>query len=191
MLKIERDPWVVTGWDIRQYSFCPVIPWLRSNYGIEEPATYSMELGKDVSKEGMESLANELRLPKPWLFEVLIENYELGITGKVDLLGGSKWFVVVEVKRFKRVSNFNHFLNQLLFYSYLVNTTVGPVRYSYLVLGDEVRKYLVGDYEFSIIRKLIRKVRSIKLSEKPPSALRDSRKCLGCWYRRYCSFLIN
>ena len=99
MLKIERDPWVVTGWDIRQYSFCPVIPWLRSNYGIEEPATYSMELGKDVSKEDMESLANELRLPKPWLFEVLIENYELGITGKVDLLGGSKWFVVVEVKR--------------------------------------------------------------------------------------------
>ncbi len=190
LLRIERDPWVITGWDIRQYSFCPLIPWLRSNYGIEEPPTYSMELGRELCIERRELIASELRVPKPWRFEVMVENYDLGIAGKIDLLGGSKWFAVVEVKGFRRC-NFSHFLNQLLFYTYLVNSTVGPVRYSYLVLGDEVRKYVVGDYELSKVRKLISRVRRIKLSNEPPQVVKDVSKCLGCWYSRYCSFLIS
>ena len=184
MFRPEKDVWYVTGWDVRQFTYCPVIPWLRANYGVEEPPTFSMALGLEVGKDVKESVAKKLNLPKPWRFEVRIDDYGDGLSGTVDILAGSKWFAVVEVKAFKR-RRFEHFTSQLFFYVYLVNKVLGPVREAYLVLGDEVVSYVVDEYVLKKASELVRKVREVKASAKPPNP-RVGRHCSCCWYRRYC-----
>jgi len=184
LFRPERDVWYVTGWDVRQFTYCPVIPWLRANYGVEEPPTFSMALGLDVGRDVKELIARKLNLPKPWRFEVRVDDHREGLSGTVDILAGSRWFAVVEVKAFKR-RRFEHFTSQLFFYVYLVNKALGPVRESYLVLGDEVVSYVVDEYVLKKASELVRKVREVKASAKPPNPRRGTH-CSYCWYRRYC-----
>ena len=186
MFRPERDVWYVTGWDVRQYTYCPVIPWVRANYGVEEPPTFSMSLGLEVGREVKEAVAKKLNLPKPWRFEVRVDDHVRGLSGTIDILAGSKWYAVVEVKAFKR-RRYEHFTNQLIFYAYLVNSAVGPVRKAYLVLGDEVIEYIVDEHLLKRAAEVVRKVREVKTCLKHPSP-HEGGHCGYCWYRRYCLF---
>ncbi|OYT44399.1 MAG: CRISPR-associated protein Cas4 [Desulfurococcales archaeon ex4484_42] len=187
MFRPVRDSWYISGWDVRQYTYCPMIPWLKANYSIEEPPTYSMELGSSIEKEHKESVAKKLKLPKPWRFNIVIQDVKEGLVGIIDILAGKGPYIVVEVKAFKR-NNYEHYITQLLLYTYIVNKVLGPVRNAYLVLGNKVIKYEITDETIKRVRKLIAKVRAIKTSTTPPLVRRSS-KCNSCWYRRYCRYL--
>ena len=145
MFRPIRDSWYISGWDVRQYIYCPMIPWLKANYSIEEPPTYSMELGNNIEKEHKESLAKKLRLPKPWRFNVVIQDVKEGLVGVIDILAGKGPYIVVEIKAFKR-NSYEHYITQLLLYTYIVNKVLGPVRDSYLILGNKVIRYEAVSY---------------------------------------------
>ena len=185
MFRPDRDPWFVTGWDVKEFSYCPVIPWVRANYGVVEPPTYSMGLGRDVGRGVREGVARRLNLPRPWRFEVFVEVRGEGLSGVVDVLAGRSWFAVVEVKAFRRSSGFEHFRDQLFFYSYIVSRVFGPVREAYLVLGGRVFRYLIDERVVGRVRELVRRVREVKGSPRPPTP-RPGFRCSFCWYRRYC-----
>ena len=174
----------VTSWDLKQYIYCPVIPWLKSNYLVEEPMSKSMELGK-LGIEEKELISNELELPKPIRFEVFIVSKKLRIAGVVDIIAGEKRLVVVEVKKYFR-RKYEHFKTQLNFYAYLVTKELGPVTTAILKLGNEVIKYRVEAEEIKKTEELIKKVREVKQSPTPPITNQERSKCLNCWYRRYC-----
>lgn len=169
---------------MKEYTYCPVIVWIRSVLGLREPPSLDMALGS--SKPYKPELLERAGIPKPWSFEVKLRNSSLGISGVVDLVGGSGRYEVAEVKAFGRRSH-GHFTYQLMFCAYLVSTVLGPVVRAHLILGDRVKTYPVSDRALREVERVIRRVREIKESERPPpTPYAGSRRCSLCWYRRYC-----
>jgi len=161
-----------------------MIPWLRSNYMVEEPATISMNVGKlDINEK--ELIANELKLPKPVRYEVYLTSKRLKIAGIIDIVAGSKRLIIVEAKKFKR-KWFKHFEIQLKFYAYLATKELAPVTTAILKLNNNVVKYQIESEDLRIIEELVKKVREVKNSPRPPTTNSDGSKCSICWYRRYC-----
>lgn len=161
--------------------------WIKNVVGIEEPADVNMELGK--SREYSRTALKFLNLPKPLRFEVWIRNPNVGIAGVVDVLAGDGRFEVAEVKAYER-RYFEHFRLQLMFYSYLVTVSLGPVTRAYLVLGRSYRVYPITDRSLAEVSNLVRKVRQVRdLERPPPSPYAGSYKCSMCWYRRYCPWV--
>lgn len=180
MVTTERR--YVTSWDVKEYVYCPVIVWIKHVLNVEEPPDFNMIFGS--SKVYRQDILERVGLPKPWSFEVSLRNSSRGIAGVVDVIGGCSRYEVVELKAFRRWS-YSHFRIQLMFYAYLVSTTVGPVTRAHLVLEDRVRTYSVNNHAIRDVEWVIERVREIRDSEKPPQVL-QSRKCRLCWYRRYC-----
>lgn len=176
----------VTAWDIKEYVFCPVIPWIRSNFMVVEPLTKSMELGNaDINYK--KDIAKKLHLPHPQDFEVSIVSKKLGAVGRVDIIAGSKKVLIAEVKKFWR-RRCKHFETQLKFYALLVCKEVKPVEYAYLVLGNKIMKYRIEYEDLKRIEKLIKEVREVKNSPEPPTHSPNPRQCINCWYRKYCPY---
>ena len=175
----------ITPWDVKQYVYCPMIPWIIHHVGISEPVTESMEGGGKVDVEYKEEVARKLRLPRPWRFELELVDHELGVRGKVDIVAGSKRLVVVEVKRYYRRS-IEHFQAQLIVYALMVNKLVGPVWKTILVYGDKVRELPVDDKVLEEARRLVEKTWNTLLGDRPPTVNQVAGKCATCWYRRYC-----
>ena len=170
----------VSGWDVRQWSWCPVIPWLAEIYGVAEPPTYSMSQGRGVD---LEQVAKALGLEEPIRYEVMVRHPTLPARGVIDILAGSGPYTVAEVKAFRR-RDYQHFLTQLRYYAWLVNDAVGPVREAYLIMGKWVMRYLVDKEFLERGREAAEAVLRIKDSPDPPLGRRD--RCSICWYRRYC-----
>lgn len=157
MLKLELDPWYVSAIDVKEYVWCPVIPWLGSNVGIEAEPTPSMLMGSEVCRELRVKVIELLELPRPYRFEVFLEDRKEGLVGIIDVIAGSKSYVIVEVKAYKRY-NYEHFEKQLMFYAYITTKVLGPTKEAYLVMGSKVRRYTVSEYELRLISKLIRRL---------------------------------
>lgn len=174
----------ITSWDIKQFIYCPMITWIRSNYLVEEPSNPNMELGK-ISIDEKELIAKELNLPQPIRYEVHIVSKKLKAAGVVDIVAGSKRATVVEVKKFYR-HQVNHFETQLKFYAYLVNAELTPVHKAILKVGNKVLNYLISGEELRRVEELIRKVREVREKPNPPTVNTPPNKCIKCWYRRYC-----
>jgi len=87
MLSCNLSP---TPWLIKQYIYCPVIPWLIVNFGVHEPSTESMKQG------------NEEKEAKG-LGQVRIRSRKYNIQCVVDeVLYDSKGKpIIVEYKKFK------------------------------------------------------------------------------------------
>ncbi len=175
----------VTPWDIRQYTYCPVIPWIIHHLGITEPPTESMEIGGELNAEQKEEIARKLRLPKPWRIEVWLEDKELRLHGKIDILAGAKRLIVVEVKRYKR-KGIEHYKNQLLAYALLATRQIAPVTKAILVLGEGQIQYPITLEDLKQIEKLVEKTRKTITSEQSPITNQNPNKCKTCWYKRYC-----
>lgn len=180
MFRPDPDNTRVSGWDVRQWSWCPVIPWIRSVYGVTEPPTYSMSEGVGIDPCEAATLAG---LPVPIRCEVLVRHPKLPAYGQVDVVAGEGPYAVAEVKAFKR-RDFSHYLEQLRYYTWLVNDAVGPVREAYLIMGRQIKRYVV-DRDF-LLRGMMaaESVIKVKSLEEPPMGRRD--RCWACWYRRYC-----
>lgn len=177
----------ITPWDVKQYVYCPLIPWITHHLGVSEPPTESMLLGGELDASHKEEIAGKLGLPKPWRIEVEVEDNELGLHGKVDIIAGRKRLIVVEVKRYERIS-IEHYKAQLLVYALLVTRRLGPVSKAILVYGDKAIEYPVTSEDLVIARKLVEKTIKTIDNEKPPITNQNPRKCRTCWYRKYCPY---
>lgn len=183
----SRDVTWVTAWDVKQYVYCPTIVWIRANYGVTEPSTPSMELGAmEAQARRKEDIARMLNLPKPWRFEVRVKDPATGASGVIDIVAGNRRLHVVEVKAYRR-TEIEHFIAQTLFYAYLTNKALGPAARAYLVMGNTVKKFTVTENVLRTVERIINAVKKVKSSERPPN-VGGGRKCITCWYRRYCPY---
>jgi CRISPR-associated exonuclease Cas4 len=174
----------VTAWDVKQYTYCPTIVWIRHYLEVGEPADTNMELGR--SREYSERVLQSLGIPRPWRFEVWLREPRRGLAGVVDLVGGSGRFEVAEVKAFGR-RGFEHFRLQLMFYAYLTTLCLGPVVRAHLVLGGRAYTYPVTDRVLRDVSRLVDRVLEVVSSERPPpTPYAGSPRCSRCWYRRFC-----
>jgi CRISPR-associated exonuclease Cas4 len=173
----------ITPLDIKQYVYCPMIPWLIHNFHVREPETYSMENARQIRALRLQSIQN-LVLEPPVRVEFPMRSPELRLRGTADIVSGSKQVTVVEVKAYKR-HEYNHFKWQLFAYTLLSEKTVGPTKKAILVLGEKTHTYEVTLETLDATRRLVDKTLKVVESEKPPQTS-PSAKCSSCWYKRYC-----
>ncbi|MEN2999480.1 MAG: CRISPR-associated protein Cas4 [Acidilobaceae archaeon] len=173
---------------VKQYSYCPTLPWLMVNYDSHEQPTPSMEEGKRRALD-KRAVAEELGLEQPWRFEMALASKRLGLRGVVDIVAGSRSYTVAEVKVFERnLRRSHHFRDQLLVYALLVNDVLGPVRRAVLYLGKPVLDIPVGERELSRARELLERTRKTVSSPDPPRGTPSPGKCHYCSFRRLCPF---
>lgn len=173
----------LTALDVKQYVYCPVIPWLIRNYGVREPETYSMSKGKQ-ERESRLQIVSALGLEPPIRFDVSLYSPRLRLAGVVDAVAGTRRLSVVEVKLYPR-KTYRHFKAQLMTYALLVEQLIGPTRHAILLLSDRQLKWDVTSDTLREAERLIASLRLTVESEKPPLPRKDKR-CGSCWYKRLC-----
>jgi CRISPR-associated exonuclease Cas4 len=187
MLYTYYDDWVNVV-DLKEFEYCPVIPWIHHNIGYVTDPTDSMDVGRSrVDASFKVKVASELGLPKPYRVEVPVKSYRLRVEGVVDLVAGDGKLVVVEVKAFRRRRDrLRHFKTQLVAYALLVTESLGVVREAILYNGGDVMRFRVtGEMLLGVERKLA-KLRAVIEGERPPEVSQPRQKCYYCWYRRVC-----
>ena len=162
--------------DLKDFTLCPVIPWIRRKLGWREPVTRGMRLAKDFRADV------ERVIPNP-LWEVRLRDEDTGLSGIVDVLGRE---VVAEVKAFPR-SRFYHFRIQLLGYSYLAERNGFRVRNAILFMGRTQRVQVeVRREHLEFVEGRVRRLADILEDDSPPIANPGPELCRACQYRRVC-----
>ena len=175
----------VTPTDVKDYAYCPVIPWLRRALGLAEPPTPSMEEGASVTAEEKLAEAEALGLPGPHRVEVYLRSRLVPLEGVVDVVSGRRRLRVLEVKRVRRPQR--HHLAQLKAYALLVETSMGPVEEAIIAVrgGGAVRLRVTGD-TLEEARRLVEATAKAVYSDEPPPAEQPEAKCRYCFYRSLC-----
>lgn len=174
---------VVTGTMVKDYAYCPALPWLKARLGVAEPPTWGMRAGSKVSPS---QVASKLGLERPWAEEVQLKDKELGASGTVDLVSGQGRLSLLEVKAFRvPYHRMRHFVAQLKFYALLASRTLGSVRTSYLYHGGDVYVLEVDSKVLQDALNMVEELRAALSSEEPPRAYRSER-CASCWFRKVC-----
>ncbi len=172
-------------WLLKEYIYCPMIPWIITHYNVVEPVTVSMEDGqvdidykRSVVEEALGS-TNHVDYEKRFT----LEN---GSTITVDALASSRRErVVVEIKRYRR-KHYRHQVTQLKGYAYLLTKHGIPVHKLVLIQDRKVvYSKRFEEIDLETVADLLKDLERVINSDKPPKAYR-SRKCISCWYRRYC-----
>lgn len=171
---------------VKEYCWCPMIPWIIYNYGIEPALTPSMARGIEFSRNrDISKIVSELDLPEPIRFEVFLESKALGVYGYIDIVAGSRWYIVGEAKAF-RSRRWEHFKIQLYTYALIVNSCLGPVREAILIMGGDIYRWTLSDRDIAIVRDIVKRVRDVITSPEPPRISIVEEKCRYCRYRRLC-----
>ena len=171
---------------VKDYTYCPAIPWIREILGYVEPRTPSMETAR-IDADAKEAIAEELGLPRPWRIEVPVRGRSLPLSGVVDIIAGERRLTVVEAKAYRRRIEWSrHFRIQLLVYAYLVNEAIGPVREAILYMAGRAYRIPVTRERLDEARRAAEAALRSLESEEPPRPRQPWRKCGYCWYRRVC-----
>lgn len=186
LLKMQSSrPRPLSAGLVKEYMYCPVIAWFKANGLFREEVTPSMELG---SRANLESIAEEYNLPKPRLYETMLYDEELRLRGRPDIVAGSKWRVVVEVKVFDRPIEYStHFREQARVYAFLAERVLGRVEKYAVIIGSEMHSWEYTYYDHEHVINLINEVRRCLSKPEPPEPTLCF-KCTYCFYRRLCPY---
>lgn len=164
----------ITVTDIKDFTLCKAIPWIRRKLMWKEPETFSLKEGKQNTERP--------KIPDA-KYEVHLSDPKTGLYGVVDVIAGDK---VIEVKKYNR-GKFNHFRLQLLAYAYLANRNGYRVKEAVLLMdGKERLRVEVNESHMRYIERLAMKVREVLDDDKPPSVDPPYSLCRVCQYKRLC-----
>lgn len=164
----------VSPWLVKEYIYCPMIPWIISKYGVVEPPTESMIQGLEEKASKGEG-------------QVRLRSRRYGMTCIVDEVVVDKKGkpVIVEHKKFKPKKHLRYKM-QLLAQVLIAQETLGPIRKAVLVMGGKKIEYTFTSDDLELVKRVIREVKAAIDSDKPPAINPDPRKCYSCWYKRFC-----
>lgn len=183
--------------DIKQYVYCPRIPFYHYCLPTIRPTTYGMEAGKrahvvEQGREERRSLRNYGLQSGERSFEVLLRSERLGLVGKLDMavrLESGEEAVVVDYKLSRGVAGM-HFRAQLATYALLVEEIWGvPVRRAFLYHIPERRAEEVV-MSVALRRRVTQAalaIRRMVASEEMPSPPTNRGRCTTCEFRRFCN----
>jgi CRISPR-associated exonuclease Cas4 len=177
---------------IRQYFFCPQIPYINLVLHVVEPETESMVSGRmSHEKFRAQHLPREVR-PRRIEIGVPLSSPKLGLCGILDALVETVFgeLVPCEMKN-SSIGSGNPPLKdraQLTAYAMLVEEQYQKlVKIGVLFYTEDGRKVVtcIDESMRRIVVKAIREIRGIIETERPPER-RDLSACASCWYSRIC-----
>ncbi|ADX84844.1 CRISPR-associated protein Cas4 [Saccharolobus islandicus] len=173
---------MVSVTDLKDFTLCPVIPWIRKKLGWREPVTEGQRIAKNVKPR---ELANDL--PDPKYYEVYMRDKSTGLSGIVDVLAKD---IVAEIKAFNR-RFYGHFRIQLLSYAYLAERNGFRVKDAILILGREKRlKIEIRKEHIEYVERITNKLVESLEEDSPPVANPSPKLCEACQYRRVCPLSV-
>jgi CRISPR-associated exonuclease Cas4 len=180
--------------DIKQYAYCPRIPFYRYALPVERRPTFKMEHGK-AEHLNLERLESRRKLRRygldagERLFNVSLRSLRLGLAGKLDLLIRTPDAdYPVEFKHTEGGVSANHRL-QLVGYGLLAEEHFGrPVGrgFVYLIPKDDVEVVEFTPEQRQTVLAMIAEVRNSVVSERMPAPTPVRGRCVDCEYRNYC-----
>jgi len=158
---------------VKQYIYCPVIPWINSVYGIYEPVTDSMRIGREKS---VEKGVGQVRVSSN------------GSTTVIDELvreGGE--YILVEYKTFKSKSIHRHLAQALAAYI-IASRKIPGVKKIRLSMEGKTITITPSQQQIEEIAQIIERTKQATTSDKPPPPTTNRSKCQKCWYRKICPY---
>lgn len=184
----------VTATDLKQWAYCPRIPFYRYVLPVRPAPTYKMQRGKHI-QAAVEALerrrgfraygmrAGERR------FGLWLHSERLGLSGKLDLLILTPDACYpVDFKDTEGGPRRNHRL-QLAAYALLAEEAFerpAPDGFIYLVPEKRVVGLELGEADRHEVREAIREMRRMIRQEELPPPTTVRRRCPGCEFRNYC-----
>jgi CRISPR-associated exonuclease Cas4 len=181
--------------DVKQYAYCPRIPYYRYALPVERRAMFKMEHGK-TEHLNLERLESRRKLRRygletgERLFNLWLRSDRLALVGKLDLLIRTPAAEYpVEFKHTEGGVAANHRL-QLAAYGLLVEERFGrPVDrgFVYLLPKDDVEVVEFAPDQRQAVLAMISAVRESVASERMPDPTPVRARCVDCEYRNYCA----
>lgn len=185
----------LTVTDLKQWAYCPRIPYYRHVMPVEISRTYKMERGRDVeaSVQAMEKRRGFRRYGLERgerRFGVWLHSATLGLSGKLDLLiiTGDACYPV-DFKDTERGVRYNHRV-QLAAYALLVEESLArsvPLAFVYLVPSRQLVTVPVGAKEREAVTRAVVEMRQVIEQEKMPGPTPVRARCTACEFRNYCA----
>lgn len=185
----------LTVTDLKQWAYCPRIPFYRYVLPVEHVRTHKMARGKAV-QAALEALERRRRLREyrlgegERLFGVSLHSEELHLAGKLDLLIVSRSACFpVDFKDTEGGVRRNHRV-QLAAYSFLVEEAFGkPAReaFIYLVPTDDIVRVPIVPSDRGQVLAALATIRQMIATEDFPDPTPVRARCAACEYRNYCA----
>jgi CRISPR-associated exonuclease Cas4 len=179
---------------IRQYLFCPRIPWFKYNLSIQPPEQSWMKAGEKYHNsqktEYKRRFLNLIVEPYEKILNFQVESSILGIHGIVDeIIKNEIEFLVVEYKLDSR-KPFKGQIFQALGYLYAAEETLKlKGKGAILIKGSAHKPYVINNTDILKV-EFIKVLNNLKASLKRdsiPFSSADSNKCGQCEYLRHCN----
>jgi CRISPR-associated exonuclease Cas4 len=184
----------VTATDLKQWAYCPRIPFYRYVLPVRPAPTYKMQRGKDI-QAAVEALERR-RGFRPYgkrdgerRFGLWLHSERLGISGKLDLLIlTADACYPVDFKDTEGGPRRNHRL-QLAAYALLAEEAFerpAPDGFIYLVPEKRVVGLELSEADREEVRVAIREMRRMIQREELPAPTTVRARCAACEFRNYC-----
>jgi CRISPR-associated exonuclease Cas4 len=185
----------LTATDLKQWDYCPRIPFYRYVLPVRPTPTYKMQRGKAVQaavealerRRGFRAYAvrdGERR------FSVWLQSRRLGLSGKLDLLILTpEACYPVDFKDTEGGVRRNHRL-QLAAYALLAEEAFArpaPEGFIYLVPQKEVVRVPVTDADRAEVVQAIGSIRRMIAEQRVPEPTTVRARCEVCEYRNFCA----
>jgi len=172
---------------VKEYEWCPLIPWIIANSVYDPPTTPSMEKGIETHRDqnSLEEVAKTLELGD-YILEILLVSRKHRVVGLVDILS-RKAKLLVDVKYTEKKPPRSH-IAQLETYTLLAWHNNIPV-YKALIVNHKTEilySLEVDNYTLERARKRVEKTWKIIQSPDPPLVQQPQEKCNYCRYRTRC-----
>ena len=181
--------------DLKQFAYCPRIPFYQHIMGFHGKPTYKMEQGK-TAQAAIESLEKRRRLREYGLsegkrhFGLSLFSGELGISGKLDLLIETPAACYpVDFKYTTGRPHHNHLL-QLAGYSLLVAEHFSkpvPAGFIFIITDDLTFRFPMTETLRSEAHSALASMHDIFGRESFPAPTPVRGRCSDCEYRNFCA----
>jgi CRISPR-associated exonuclease Cas4 len=185
----------LTVTDLKQWVYCPRIPYYHHVMPVEIARTYKMQRGRDV-EAAVEAMEKRRGFRRYGLergqrrFGVWLHSAAVGLSGKLDLLIITEDACYpVDFKDTEGGVRHNHRI-QLAAYSLLVEENLAlpvPIAFVYLVPSRELVTVPVGVKEREAVTRAVVEMRQVIEQEKMPGPTPIRARCTACEFRNYCA----
>ena len=196
----EHPGWLLKVTDLKQFAYCPRIPYYHYCLPEVRPTTYKMDAGIRA-QDRAEELERRRSLRAYGLtegerhFNVSLASGQLGVSGQIDLVikhtvNGEDRLIPVDYKLSRREPG-RHFKLQLACYALLLEEVWQlPVEHGflYLIPARKAVRVPVTTRLRNDVRRQLAEIRTLVLAERmPPVPARQRSRCVDCEFRRFCN----
>lgn len=185
----------LTVTDLKQWAYCPRIPYYHHVMPVEIARTYKMQRGRDV-EAAVEAMEKRRGFRRYGLergerrFGVWLHSAALELSGKLDLLIITEDACYpVDFKDTEGGVRYNHSV-QLAAYALLVEENLArpvPIAFVYLVPSRQLVTVPVGAKEREEVTRASAEMRRVIEQEKMPGPTPVRARCVACEFRNYCA----